>query len=67
MQVTTRKQAEVLNRLAAIVDYDIDLVQRAIRANSEDGRPAPLSKVVRYLVDARNAKRETEAARLPSP
>jgi len=67
MQVTTRKQAEALNRLAAIVDYDIDLVQRAIRANSDDGKPAPLSKVVRYLVDARNAKREAEAARLPSP
>jgi len=67
MQATTRKQAEALNRLAAIVDYDIDLVQRAIRASSENGKPAPLSRVVRFLVNARNARREAEAPRGPCP
>ncbi len=54
MRITTTQQAEVLNRLTTIAHGDIDLVQRAIRASSEQNRPAPLGKVIRYILRERD-------------
>ncbi len=54
MRITTTQQAEVLNRLTTIAHGDIDLVQRAIRASSEQNKPAPLEKVIRYILRERD-------------
>jgi hypothetical protein len=53
MRITTPKQAAALNRLANLAGGDLELVQRAIRASSENNKPAPLAKVIRYILKNR--------------
>ncbi len=55
--LVTMQNSELINKLIAIANGDIDLVQKAIRAMSEDGKAADLEKVVNFIVQAREAAR----------
>ncbi len=55
MLVTTQN-SELVNKLLTLADGDIDLVQKAIRTMSEDGKAADLERVVNFIVNERNVR-----------
>jgi hypothetical protein len=60
MLVTTQN-ADLVSKLVALADGDIDLVQLAIRTTSEDGKAADLEKVVDYIVQERKSRARVKA------
>jgi hypothetical protein len=54
--LVTMQNSDLINKLVALADGDIDLVQRAIRATSQDGKAADLEKVVDFIVQHRKAR-----------
>ena len=54
--LVTMQNSELVTKLVTLADGDIDLVQKAIRAMSEDGKAADLEKVVNFIVNERNAR-----------
>lgn len=53
---TTRKQAEIFDKLLLIAGGDLDLVQEAIWSVSEQGKPADLKEVIEYIRSRRDAR-----------
>jgi hypothetical protein len=60
--LVTMQNSELINKLVTLADGDIDLVQKAIRAMSEDGKSADLEKVVNFIVQEREARARVKAA-----
>jgi hypothetical protein len=58
--LVTMQNSELINKLVTLADGDIDLVQRAIRAISEDGK-ADLEKVVDFIVQERRNRARVKA------
>jgi hypothetical protein len=54
--LVTMQNSELVGKLVALADGDIDLVQQAVRTISEDGKAAELEKVVDFIVEARKAR-----------
>ena len=49
----TMQNSELIDKLVALADGDIDLVQQAIRTSSAGGKAAELAKVVNFIVQQR--------------
>ena len=56
----TMRNSELIYKLVALADSDIDLVQQAIRTSSEGGRAAELEKVANFIVQQRKSSRPGE-------
>jgi hypothetical protein len=54
--LVTMQNSELVGKLLALADGDIDLVQLAIRESSEDGKAAELERVVDFIVSQRKAR-----------
>ena len=54
--LVTMQNSELVNKLVTLADGDIDLVQKAIRSMSQDGKAADLEKVVNFIVAERHAR-----------
>ena len=54
--LVTMQNSELVEKLVALADGDIDLVQQAIRAISAEGKAAELEKVVDFIVRERKAR-----------
>lgn len=54
--LVTMQNSELVGKLVALANGDIDLVQQAIRTISEDGKAAELEKVVDFIVQQRKAR-----------
>lgn len=54
--LVTMQNSTLVSKLVALADGDIDLVQLAIRTNSDKGGAADLEKVVQFIVEARKAR-----------
>jgi hypothetical protein len=54
--LVTMQNSELVRKLVALADGDIDLVQRAVRATSKDGEAADLEAVVNFIVQERKAR-----------
>jgi hypothetical protein len=54
--LVTMQNSELVGKLVALADGDIDLVQQAIRTISEQGKAAELEKVVDFIVRERKAR-----------
>ena len=54
--LVTMQNSELVRKLVAIADGDIDLVQRSIRAISKDGHAADLEAVVAFIVQERKTR-----------
>lgn len=59
--LVTMQNSELINKLVTLADGDIDLVQQAIRATSEDGKAADLEKVVNFIVEQRKSRARVNA------
>jgi hypothetical protein len=59
--LVTMQNSELVNKLVALADGDIDLVQHAIRAMSVDGKAADLEKVVAFIVQERKSRARVQA------
>ena len=59
--LVTMQNSDLVSKLVALADGDIDLVQRAIRTMSKDGKPADLEKVVGFLVQERKSNARVKA------
>lgn len=55
MLVTTHN-SELVRKLVALANGDIDLVQRAVRASSKDGQAADLEAVVNFIVQEQKTR-----------
>jgi hypothetical protein len=53
--LVTMQNSELVRKLVALADGDIDLVQRAVRSASKDGDGADLEAVVNFIVQERKA------------
>lgn len=53
--LVTMQNSELISKLVALADGNIDLVQHAIRTASADGKPAELEKVVDFIVKQRKS------------
>lgn len=56
--LVTMQNSELVSKLVALAEGDIDLVQLAIRTMSRDSRAADLEQVVHFIVER---KIQTEA------
>jgi hypothetical protein len=54
--LVTMQNSELVGKLVALANGDIDLVQQAIRTISEGGKAAELEKVVDFIVQQRKAR-----------
>jgi hypothetical protein len=54
--LVTMQNSELVGKLLALADGDIDLVQQAIRTSSADGKAAELEQVVDFIVGQRKAR-----------
>jgi hypothetical protein len=52
----TMQNSDLIDKLVALADGDIDLLQQAIRTSSEGGKAAELEKVVNFIVQQRKAR-----------
>ena len=59
--LVTMQNSELISKLVALADGDIDLVQQAIRTASADGKPAELEKVVNFIVEQRKTRTGVKA------
>jgi hypothetical protein len=59
--LVTMQNSELINKLVTLADGDIDLVQRAIRSMSDDGKSADLKKVVNFIVQERESRSRVKA------
>lgn len=53
--LVTMQNSELVRKLVALADGDIDLVQRAVRSSSKEGDGADLEAVVNFIVQQRKA------------
>ena len=61
MVVTSQKQRDIFDKLVDMANGDTALVKQAIWAASQDGKPAPLSKVMDYIRTAMSSKEKMRA------
>jgi hypothetical protein len=54
--LVTMQNSELVGKLVALADGDIDLVQQAVRTSSGDGKAAELERVVDFIVRERKAR-----------
>lgn len=59
--LVTMQNSELVSKLVTLADGDIDLVQQAIRATSENGKSADLEKVVDFIVQERRSRARVKA------
>jgi hypothetical protein len=54
----TSSKPELVSKLVQLAGGDIELVHRAIRANTKNDKPADLAKIVDFIVKNRKPARE---------
>lgn len=54
MRVMTRDEEEILDDLKRLAGGDLQLLEQAFRAAAQDGEPASLKDIVRYIVKHRD-------------